>query len=55
MGLAPTIPVLILGRFVVGIGVGVAAMIVPIYLSEAAPTEIRGMIVTCNTLSLTMA
>jgi hypothetical protein len=30
-------------------------MVVPVYLSEAAPIEIRGMIVTCNILSLTSA
>lgn len=32
-----------------------AAMVVPVYLSEASPSEIRGMIVTTNTLFLTSA
>mmetsp|Transcript_17755 Transcript_17755/g.22373 ORF Transcript_17755/g.22373 Transcript_17755/m.22373 type:complete len:80 (-) Transcript_17755:1175-1414(-) len=41
-GLAPTIWCLILGRFVLGLGVGVASQIVPLYLSEVAPKEVRG-------------
>ena len=65
MGVAPTIPVLILGRVLVGViylliisfqfGVGVAAMAVPVYLSEASPIEIRGVLVTCNVLFITTA
>ena len=53
MGAAPNIPVLMLGRIVVGLGVGMAAMAVPVYLSEASPTEIRGMLVCCNVLFIT--
>lgn len=53
MGLAPSINFLIAGRFIVGCGVGLAAMVVPVYLAESAPTEIRGKIVTINTLFLT--
>lgn len=53
MGLAPTIFVLILGRFIVGMGVGLAAMVVPVYLAECAPSEIRGKLVTVNVLFIT--
>lgn len=63
MGVAPSIPVLILGRFVVGVnlfflttfqlGVGIGAMVVPFYLGEASPIEIRGKIIACNVLFIT--
>ncbi|CDW81272.1 inositol transporter 1-like [Stylonychia lemnae] len=53
MGVAPTIAILIVGRFLVGLGVGIAAMVVPVYLSEAAPTSIRGSLVTFNCLFIT--
>ena len=35
---------LIAARFVLGLAVGCAALVVPLYLSEIAPTEIRGAI-----------
>mmetsp|Transcript_42630 Transcript_42630/g.40920 ORF Transcript_42630/g.40920 Transcript_42630/m.40920 type:complete len:123 (+) Transcript_42630:24-392(+) len=53
MASAPNIPILIVGRLIVGFGVGIASMIVPIYLSESSPTEIRGKLVTCNVLMIT--
>jgi SP family myo-inositol transporter-like MFS transporter 13 len=31
-----------------------AAMVVPVYISEAAPIEIRGTLVTTNVLFITM-
>lgn len=37
MGVAPTINILIVGRLVVGLGIGIASMIVPIYISEVSP------------------
>lgn len=42
MAAAPTIPVLMLGRLFIGLGVGIASQIVPLYISELAPVEIRG-------------
>ncbi|RLN19720.1 polyol transporter 5-like [Panicum miliaceum] len=38
MGLAPSYAVLMLGRFVAGVGVGYALMIAPVYTAEVAPT-----------------
>ena len=55
MAAAPTIGVLMIGRFVVGIGVGVASQIVPLYLSEVAPVEIRGKLVAFNVGMITFA
>ncbi len=55
MGYAPTIGYLILGRFIVGIGVGAASQIVPLYLSEVAPVEIRGTLVSFSVMISTFA
>jgi MFS family permease len=53
MGLAPNVDFLIFGRFVVGLGVGIAAMAVPIYLAEASPPSLRGTIITINSIFIT--
>ncbi|GKV37892.1 hypothetical protein SLEP1_g45861 [Rubroshorea leprosula] len=42
MSVAPDPYVLILGRFFVGLGVGVASVTAPIYIAEALPSEVRG-------------
>ncbi len=48
--LAPSVGVLIAARFIIGLAVGSAALVVPLYLSEIAPTEIRGAIAGLNQL-----
>ena len=53
MAFAPSIVVLMIGRVLVGLGVGVAAQIVPLYLSETAPLEIRGKVIAINTAMIT--
>jgi sugar porter (SP) family MFS transporter len=40
--LAPHLPVLLIGRIILGLAVGGASVICPVYLSEMAPTEWRG-------------
>ena len=55
MGLSPTIWCLMLGRLILGLGVGVASQIVPLYLSEVAPVEVRGQLVAFNVLVITFA
>ncbi|KAM3292017.1 monosaccharide-sensing protein 2 [Capsicum chacoense] len=43
---SPNIHVLLLARLLDGIGVGLAVTLVPIYISETAPPEIRGLLNT---------
>jgi MFS transporter, SP family, sugar:H+ symporter len=50
--LAPSVGVLVLFRVVLGLAVGAAAVIVPLYLSEIAPTEIRGAVSSLNQLMI---
>jgi sugar porter (SP) family MFS transporter len=50
--LSPDVGVLIAARFILGLAVGSAALAVPIYLSEIAPTEIRGAISSLNQLMI---
>ncbi|KAI8318610.1 general substrate transporter [Martensiomyces pterosporus] len=45
--------VLICGRVVVGLAVGAASMVVPMYIGELAPKEFRGRLVTLNVLAIT--
>ena len=49
---APTAAVLIVARFIIGLAVGCAALVVPLYLSEIAPTEIRGAVASMNQLMI---
>ncbi|WFD29395.1 hypothetical protein MSPP1_000404 [Malassezia sp. CBS 17886] len=51
---ATNVAALIAGRFVVGIGVGIASMIVPLWIGELAPTHLRGRLVTLNVAFLTL-
>lgn len=50
---AEYIAMLFVGRFVFGIGVGMLAMVCPLYLSEIAPPNIRGSLVALQQLSIT--
>lgn len=50
--LAPSIAVLVAGRIALGYAVGVASVVVPLYLAEMAPASQRGRIVTVNQLML---
>lgn len=53
MAAAPDPYVLIFGRFLVGLGVGIASITAPVYIAEASPSEIRGGLVSTNVLMIT--
>ncbi|KAJ4957650.1 hypothetical protein NE237_024761 [Protea cynaroides] len=44
--LAPDFLVLVIGRFVYGIGIGLAMHAAPMYIAETAPTQIRGQLIS---------
>jgi sugar porter (SP) family MFS transporter len=51
---APGVGALLVARFVLGLAVGTSALVVPLYLSELAPTEIRGAVSSLNQLMITV-
>ncbi|KAG9131469.1 hypothetical protein Leryth_015303 [Lithospermum erythrorhizon] len=53
MAIAPEPWVIVLGRVFVGLGVGMASMTGPLYISEASPHRIRGALVSMNGLLIT--
>jgi len=50
--LAPDVVVLMASRALVGIAIGTAAMVTPIYLSEISPPEKRGFIIGLNSMCI---
>ncbi|XP_071723857.1 inositol transporter 4 [Rutidosis leptorrhynchoides] len=53
MAVAPAPWVIVVGRIFVGLGVGMASMTAPLYISEASPARIRGALVSTNGLLIT--
>ncbi|KAF0684856.1 Aste57867_23201 [Aphanomyces stellatus] len=53
MGLAPSFALLVLGRFIVGLAIGISSMTIPVYIAEASLPEQRGTLVSLNTLMVT--
>ena len=53
-GFAPTATVLVVGRIVLGLAVGLASVIVPLYIAEMSPPDIRGLLVAMNQLMITV-
>ena len=47
---APSVAFIVFGRFLLGLGVGLASMIVPLYIAEMAPADRRGALVSLNQL-----
>jgi sugar porter (SP) family MFS transporter len=51
--LAPDTAWLIVARIVAGIAIGIASFVAPLYISEIAPVDIRGKLVSINQVALT--
>jgi sugar porter (SP) family MFS transporter len=51
---SPDIEVLVVSRIVLGVAVGAASVAVPLYISELAPPERRGALVSRNQLMITV-
>jgi sugar porter (SP) family MFS transporter len=47
-GVASSVLMLVLFRFTLGLAIGIASVIVPLYLAEMAPTQDRGVITSLN-------
>jgi sugar porter (SP) family MFS transporter len=52
--LAPGTAVLIISRFLLGIAIGFAAMVVPVYIAEISPSRSRGLLVSLNQFLITV-
>ncbi|GAB1524768.1 hypothetical protein RhiTH_007923 [Rhizoctonia solani] len=48
-----TVTAMIGGRFLIGIGVGLAACMAPLFIAELSPTKLRGRLVTVNSVFIT--
>jgi SP family sugar:H+ symporter-like MFS transporter len=51
-GAAPNLTILIIGRLIGGVGVGVASVIAPAYIAEVAPARIRGRLGSLQQLAI---
>ncbi|GAA0591122.1 sugar porter family MFS transporter [Virgibacillus siamensis] len=54
LALAPNMVMLVIGRLIIGLAVGGSTAIVPVYLSEMAPTASRGSLSSLNQLMITI-
>jgi len=52
--LAPSHPLLIIYRMIGGLGVGIASMLSPLYISEISPPRIRGRLVSLYQFAITL-
>ncbi|KAK1483143.1 sugar transporter [Colletotrichum abscissum] len=48
------IPMIFIGRFIAGLSIGQLSMVVPLYLSELAPPNLRGSLVALQQLGITV-
>ncbi|MCJ1266867.1 hypothetical protein MMC22_006752 [Lobaria immixta] len=52
--LTTNVPGMIAGRSIVGLAIGSASLVVPLYISELSPSALRGRLVTLNILFITL-
>lgn len=52
MSAAQNFTVLLLGRIITGLGVGVSFVVTPVYITEISPPSARGMLSTCFDISI---
>ena len=50
---AQDLPMIFISRFITGVSIGMLSMVVPLYLSEVAPPELRGSLVALQQLAIT--
>jgi sugar porter (SP) family MFS transporter len=51
---SPSYDVLVAARVIIGLAVGSASMVVPLYIGEVVPSRIRGALVSFNQLAITL-
>jgi len=51
---AAALGLMVAGRFIAGLGVGLLSDLVPLYQAEAAPKHLRGALVSCYQLAITL-
>ncbi|XP_064604839.1 proton myo-inositol cotransporter-like [Liolophura sinensis] len=54
LALAQNVAMLLAGRVIVGIGIGLDSMTVPMYVAECAPAHVRGRLVTIHQFMITV-
>jgi MFS transporter, SP family, galactose:H+ symporter len=52
--LAPNETMLLWGRFIVGLGIGFSSVVAPLYISEVAPANVRGALVSLYQFAITI-
>lgn len=52
--ISSTVAIMVVGRCIIGAGVGAASFVVPLYIAELAPASHRGRLVTATVMFITM-
>ncbi len=52
--LAPSVTLILLGRVIIGVAIGIGSYTAPLYIAEVAPKQLRGGLVSLNQLAITI-